>query len=68
MEFQEGCNLGGRRSKLLSVGKPLLTIMISDSLVEDKKANASTIIREAAKEIQGGAADSPTLPLPAEKT
>jgi alanyl-tRNA synthetase len=35
-------------------GKPLLTIMISDSLVENKKVNASNIVREAAKEIQGG--------------
>jgi alanyl-tRNA synthetase len=35
-------------------GKPLLTIIISDSLVETTKANASSIIREAAKEIQGG--------------
>jgi alanyl-tRNA synthetase len=35
-------------------GKPLLTIMISDSLVESTKVNASNIVREAAKEIQGG--------------
>jgi alanyl-tRNA synthetase len=39
--------------------KPLLTIMISDSLVESKKANASAIIREAAKEIQGGGGGQP---------
>ena len=40
-------------------GKPLLTIMISDSLVETKKANASNIIREVAKEIQGGGGGQP---------
>jgi alanyl-tRNA synthetase len=40
-------------------GKPLLTVMISDSLVESKKLNASNIIREAAKEIQGGGGGQP---------
>ncbi|MFO8023349.1 MAG: alanine--tRNA ligase [Perlabentimonas sp.] len=40
-------------------GKPLLTIMISDSLVESKKANASTIIREAAKAMKGGGGGQP---------
>ena len=35
-------------------GKVNLTLMISDNLVADKKWNASNIIREFAKEIQGG--------------
>lgn len=40
-------------------GKPLLTIIISDSLVDSGKLNASAIIREAAKEIQGGGGGQP---------
>ena len=35
-------------------GKAVLTIMISDKLVETRQLNASNIVREAAKEIQGG--------------
>jgi alanyl-tRNA synthetase len=35
-------------------GKASLSLMLSDSLVKDKKLNASTIIRELSKEIQGG--------------
>ena len=38
--------------------KPMLTIMISDSLVKQGK-NASTVIREAAKEINGGGGGQP---------
>jgi len=34
--------------------KPHLALMISDDLVEQKKLNASQIIRELGKEIQGG--------------
>ncbi|MES2836512.1 MAG: alanine--tRNA ligase [Bacteroidota bacterium] len=35
-------------------GKPSLSVVVSDDLVNDKKMNASTIVRELAKEIQGG--------------
>lgn len=42
-----------------SEGKALLTVMIDETLVESKKLNASTIIREAAKEIQGGGGGQP---------
>ena len=42
-----------------SEGKALLTIMIDEKLVESKKINASNIIREAAKEIQGGGGGQP---------
>jgi alanyl-tRNA synthetase len=34
--------------------KPQLAVMLSDNLVADKKLNAVTIIKELAKEIQGG--------------
>lgn len=34
--------------------KPQVTVMISDNLVKDKNLNAGNIIRELAKEIQGG--------------
>lgn len=40
-------------------GKPLLTIIISDSLVNTGKINASNVVREAAKEIQGGGGGQP---------
>ena len=40
-------------------GKPMLTIMIANSLIESKKVNASTIIREAAKEMKGGGGGQP---------
>jgi alanyl-tRNA synthetase len=35
-------------------GKPSLSLIISDNLVSEKNLNASKIIRELAKEIQGG--------------
>ncbi|WP_289751140.1 alanine--tRNA ligase [Muribaculum intestinale] len=39
-------------------GKPLLTVMITDDLVKDG-LNASTTVREAAKQIQGGGGGQP---------
>ena len=39
-------------------GKPLLTVMLTDSLVKEGK-NASTIVREAAKAIKGGGGGQP---------
>ncbi len=35
-------------------GKPSLSVIISDNLVKDRNLNAGTIVRELAKEIQGG--------------
>ncbi|MFV0589999.1 MAG: alanine--tRNA ligase [Draconibacterium sp.] len=35
-------------------GKPNLTVMISENIVEDKGLNAGQIVREAGKEIKGG--------------
>ncbi len=35
-------------------GKPNLTVMIADNIVEEKGLNAGQIVREAGKEIQGG--------------
>jgi alanyl-tRNA synthetase len=35
-------------------GKPNLTVMISENLVKEKNLNAGQIVRELAKEIQGG--------------
>jgi alanyl-tRNA synthetase len=35
-------------------GKPSITIMIADNLVPEKGLNAGAIVREAAKEMQGG--------------
>jgi alanyl-tRNA synthetase len=35
-------------------GKPHITVMFSENLVEEKKLNASQVVRELAKEIQGG--------------
>ncbi len=35
-------------------GKPNLTVMLSENLVKEKGLNASNIVRELAKEIQGG--------------
>ncbi len=40
-------------------GKANLTIMVSDNLVKEKNINASEIIREAAKEINGGGGGQP---------
>ena len=40
-------------------GKALLSLIISDSLVKDKNMNATNIIRELAKEIQGGGGGQP---------
>ncbi|CAN5651775.1 alanine--tRNA ligase [soil metagenome] len=39
--------------------KAFLSVIISDNLVKDKNLNASVIIREAAKEIQGGGGGQP---------
>ncbi len=40
-------------------GKAHLSIIISDNLVKEKNLNASSMIREAAKEIQGGGGGQP---------
>jgi alanyl-tRNA synthetase len=34
--------------------KPSITVMIAENLVAEKGLNAGTIVREAAKEMQGG--------------
>ncbi len=39
--------------------KPLLTIMLSDDVVEEHKLNAGQMVREAAKLIQGGGGGQP---------
>jgi alanyl-tRNA synthetase len=39
--------------------KPLLSLMISENLVKEKGLNAGTIIRELAKEIEGGGGGQP---------
>jgi alanyl-tRNA synthetase len=40
-------------------GKPNLTIMIADELVASKGLNAGTIVRESAREMQGGGGGQP---------
>ena len=40
-------------------GKPALTVMISENLVEQKGLNAGNIVRELAKEIKGGGGGQP---------
>jgi len=40
-------------------GKASLAVMISDSLIKDRDLNASVIVRELAKEIQGGGGGQP---------
>jgi alanyl-tRNA synthetase len=43
----------------VSDGKAMLTIMVDEKLIESHKLNASNIVREAAKEIQGGGGGQP---------
>ncbi len=40
-------------------GKALLSLIVSDNLVKDKNLNATNIIRELSKEIQGGGGGQP---------
>ena len=42
-------------------GKPALCVMIPQSLVDERKWDAGAMIREAAKEIQGGGGGQKTL-------
>ena len=40
-------------------GKPSLTVMVSESLIKERNLNAGSIVRELAKEIQGGGGGQP---------
>jgi alanyl-tRNA synthetase len=40
-------------------GKPLITVMISENLVEEKNLHAGNIVRELAREINGGGGGQP---------
>lgn len=42
-----------------SAGKPMLTVAVSEPLVKEKQLNASSIVRELAKEINGGGGGQP---------
>jgi alanyl-tRNA synthetase len=42
-------------------GKAMLTVMLSESLVRDHNMNAGAIIRELAKEVQGGGGGQPHI-------
>jgi len=40
-------------------GKPSLTVMVSENLIKERNLNAGSIVRELAKEIQGGGGGQP---------
>lgn len=40
-------------------GKPSLTVMVSENLIKERNLNAGNIVRELAKEIQGGGGGQP---------